>query len=50
MVRSKDEAGSFAAEKAPDRLDLFRRGLLFGENVIQAEDHERIGVAEDPFV
>src|SRR5580692_6864908 len=30
MVRSKDETGSFAAEKMPDCLYLFLRGLLFG--------------------
>src|SRR5580704_19539909 len=28
MVRSKDETGSFAAEKMPDCLYLFLRGLL----------------------
>ena len=50
VVRSKDETGSFTAEKLPDRLDLFGRGLLFGEQVIQAEDHQCVGVAEDALV
>jgi hypothetical protein len=50
VVRSKDEAGSFTTEKIPDRFDLSRGGLLFGEHVIQSEDHECVGVAEDPFV
>ena len=50
MVRSKDETGSFATQKMPQRLDLFRRGLLFGDHVIQAEDHECVGVGEDPLV
>src|SRR3984957_21090102 len=40
MVRSQDETGSFAAQKVPDCLDLFRRGFLFGEHMIQAECHE----------
>ena len=50
MVRSKDETRSFTAEKLPYSLDLFRRRLLFGEHVIQPEDHESVGVAEDPLV
>ena len=50
MVRSKDETSAFTAEKMPDCIDFFRGGLLFGEHVIQAEDHERVGVAEDPLV
>ena len=50
VVRSNDETGSFTAQKLPDRLDLFRRGLLFGDQVIQAEDHQRVGVAEDALV
>ena len=37
-------------EKLPQRLDLFRRGFLFGDHVIQAEDHQRVGVGEDSLV
>ena len=50
MVRSNDETGSFAAQKLPERLDLCGRGLLFGEQVIQAEDHQRVGIAQDALV
>jgi hypothetical protein len=50
MVRSKDETGSFTAQKLPHRLDLCGRGFLFGEQVIQAEDHQCVGVAKDALV
>ena len=36
--------------KSLERGDLFRRGFLFGHHMIQAEDHQRIGIGENSFV
>ena len=50
MVRSEDEARSFASEKGAKGLDLFGRSFLLGDQVVEPEDHQRIGIGENPFV
>ena len=50
MVGTDDEAGSFALEKLPNGFDLFRGCFLLSDHVIEAEDHECVGVCEDALV
>ena len=50
MVGTDDEAGAFALEKPPHGLYLFRGRLLLSDHVIEAKDHECVGVFEDALV
>ena len=50
MVRAEHEAGSFSLEEVLKCLDLFRGGLLFGDQVVETEDHQRVGIVEDALV
>src|SRR4051812_21675994 len=50
MVRAEDQACTFAREEVLYRCDLVGRSFLFGDHVVQAEDHERVGVSEDAFI
>src|SRR3954471_16815409 len=46
----EQEAGILALEPLPDGRDLFRRGLLLGDEMVQAEDQQGVGVRQDPLV
>ena len=50
VVRRKQQAGAFALEPLADGRDFFRCGLLLGNEVVEAEHHQRVGVGQDPFV
>jgi len=50
VMRANDEAGSFAPEELPNRLDLLGGGHLLGDVVVQAEHEKRVGVGEDSLV
>ena len=39
-----------ALQPFADRGDLLRRGLLFGDNMVEPEHHQGVGVGEDAFV
>ena len=42
--------GALAGEPALHRVDFLRRGFLLGQQVIEAEDEQRVGVVEDALV
>ena len=50
VVRPENDARSLASEERAQRLDLLGRGLLFGDHMVEPEDHQRVGVGEDPLV
>ena len=50
VVRGEQQAGPFALEPLADRVDFVRFGFLFGDEVVQAEHHQRVGVGQHPFV
>ena len=50
VVWAENEAGPFASKEPPHRLNLFRRRFLSGDVVVQAEDEQRIDVAQDAIV
>ena len=50
VMRAEDEARAFALEELAHRLDLLRSGFLFGDHVIEAEHHQRVGVGEHALV
>ena len=50
VVRRKQQAGSFALEPLADRLDFLRRRFLLGDQVVQAEHHQRVRVGQHAFV
>ena len=50
VVGPEDQAGPFAAEKLPDRLDFFRRGLLLRDHMVETEHEQRVRVGEHPLV
>src|SRR5215469_4842506 len=50
VVRTDDDAGSFTLEEVADRFDLLGRGLLFSDHVIEAVDHERVGIVQNALV
>jgi hypothetical protein len=50
MMRREQETGAVPLQPFADRGDLLRRGLLFGQNVIEPEYHQRVGVGENAFV
>ena len=49
VVRTNQEASALPRQKFSNRLDFFRTGLLFGDHVVQAKNHHRVGVAKDLF-
>ena len=50
VVRREQQTRSFALQPFADRLDLRRLGDLIGGKVVEAEDHQRVRVGEDPLV
>ena len=50
VVRAQDQTGPFTPQELPDGLDLFRRGRLPGDHVIQPEHEQGVGVRQDPLV
>ena len=46
VVRTEDQARAFACEPLAQRLDFLRGGLLFGDQMIEAEHHQRVRVLE----
>ena len=49
-MRTEDETGSFALEKLPNGFDLIGRRFLLSNHVIEAENHEGVGVGENALV
>src|SRR6185503_4927686 len=49
-MRREHETGVVALQPGPDRFDFTLVRLLLGDEVVEAEDHERVGVREDPLV
>ena len=50
VVRGEQQAGPFAFEPLADRVDFARLRFLFGDEVVQAEHHQRVRVGQHPFV
>ena len=50
VVRGEQQAGPFALEPLADRVDLARLRFLLGDEVVQAEHHQRVRVGQHPFV
>src|SRR5262249_7652050 len=50
MVGRKQQAGAFTLEPFADRFNFFGLSLLLGQEMIQPEHHQRIGVSEYAFV
>ena len=50
MMGCKEEAGAVPLQPFADRRDLLRRRLLFGENMVEPEHHQGVGVSENAFV
>ena len=50
MVRRKQETGAVPLQPFTDRGDLLRRRLLFGDNMIESEHHQGVGVGENAFI
>ena len=44
------ETGSLALEPLAEGRDLFRRSLLLSQQVVEPEDHQRVGIRQDPLV
>ena len=49
-MRTEDETGSFALEKLSNGFDLIGRRFLLSDHVVEAEDHEGVGVGENALV
>ena len=50
VMRGQQQAGAFSLQPFPDGADLLRCGFLFRQDVVQPEDHQGVGVGEDPLV
>ena len=50
MVWGEQQTGSFAFEPFADRVDFARLRLLFGDEMVQAEHHQRVRVGQHPFI
>ena len=50
VVRAQDQTGPFTPQELPDGLDLFRRGLLLGDHVIQSKHEQGVGIRQGPLV
>ena len=50
VVRRQEQAGAFALQPAPDCGGLFGCGFLLGQDVIEPEHHQRVGVGQDPLI
>ena len=50
MMRREQETGAVPLQPFADRGDLLRRRLLFGENMVESEHHQRVGVSENALV
>ena len=50
VVGRQQQAGALPLQPLGDRGDLLGCGFLFGEQMVQTEHHQRVGVGQDPFV
>jgi hypothetical protein len=50
VVRSEDQANSFASEELSESFHLLRVCFLFCDHVVEAEDHKNVRVVEDSLV
>ena len=50
VVRADQQAGVVPLEPLPDGRDLLRRGLLLGDEMVQPEHQQGVGVRQDPLV
>src|SRR5262245_7178829 len=50
MMRTEDETSSFAPKKLSNGLDFFGRCFLVRDHVVEAKNHNRIGVCEHALV
>src|SRR5258707_1443780 len=50
VMRTEDKTGSLALEKLSNGFDLIGRRFLLSDHVIEAEDHEGVGVGENALV
>src|SRR5215469_17269575 len=49
-MRTEDQARALTTEESPQGFDFVAGCLLAGDQMIEAEHHERVGVVEDAFV
>ena len=47
VVRTENQAGAFAREPRADRLDFLGGRFLLGDQMIETEHHQRVGVVEN---
>ncbi len=50
VMRGEQEAGIFAFEPFADCLHFGRFGVLFGDQVVEAENQQGVGIGEDAFI
>ncbi len=50
MMGRKQETGAVPLQPFADRGNLLRRRLLFGENMVESEHHQRVGVGQNTFI
>src|SRR5215212_3121761 len=50
VVRPKHETRSLASQPVANRLDFLARRFLFGEQVIESKDEQRIRIGKDSFI
>ena len=50
VVGRQQQAGALPFEPLGDRGDLLGGGFLFGEQMVETEHHQRVGVGQDSFV
>ena len=50
VMGRQQQAGALSFEPLSDRVDLLGRGLLFGEQMVEPEHHQRVGVGQDSLV
>ena len=50
VMRRQEQARAFPIEPLPDGVDLPRLGFLLGDEVVQAEDHQRVRVRKDSLI
>ena len=50
VMGRQQQAGAFSLEPLGDRRDLLGCGFLFGEQMVETEHHQRVGVGQHAFV
>ena len=50
VMRCQEQARAFPIEPLPDGVDFPRLGVLLGDEVVQAEDHQGVRVRENSLI